>query len=293
MNQNDRGLSSYIPINNGDIFMRIAISGKGGTGKTTLSAALAGCYAVNGRKVLAIDADPDGNLANAIGIPQTLAAQIVPVSSMKKLIEERTGTSKDVSGFFKLNPVVGDLLDKFGVLFNGIRFLSIGTVEKGAGGCMCPANILLRNLIQYLLLDKDEGVLIMDMDAGIEHLGRATVRCVNALVVVVEPGQRSVQTARSVERLARDIGIKDILVVCNKIRSPHEYSILTNSLQGLKILGYIPYNEELIEQDLLGKGIVDNPKLRIDIMKIKTALERQVSLTDEQGQTLSLPIQYP
>lgn len=262
--------------------MRIAVSGKGGTGKTTLSAALAGCYAIEGRKVLAIDADPDGNLANAIGISQDVAAQIIPVSSMKKLIEERTGTSKDVSGFFKLNPDVSDLLDRFGVLFNGIRFLSIGTVEKGAGGCMCPANVLLRNLIQYLLLDKDEevaplaSVLIMDMDAGIEHLGRATVRCVNALVVVVEPGQRSVQTARSVERLARDIGIKDIFVVCNKIRSSMEYSILTNSLQGLKILGYIPYNEELIEQDLMGNGVGDNPMLRSDVMKIRMELERQV-----------------
>lgn len=255
--------------------MRIAISGKGGTGKTTLSAALAGCYAVEGRRVLAVDADPDGNLANAIGISQDVAAQIVPVSKMKELIEERTGTSRDVSGFFKLNPSVVDLLDRFGILFNGIRFLSIGTVEKGAGGCMCPANVLLRNLIQYLLLDKDDGVLIMDMDAGIEHLGRATVSCVNALIVVVEPGQRSVQTARSVERLARDIGIKNIFVVCNKIRSSHEYSILTNSLQGLKMLGYISYNEELIEQDLMGKGIWDNQGLREDIMKIKMELERQ------------------
>ncbi|MBU0700550.1 AAA family ATPase [bacterium] len=253
--------------------MRIAISGKGGAGKTTLSAALAGCYAADGVRVLAVDADPDGNLASALGFSQELIEKIVPISGMKKMIEERTGRSQDISGFFRLNPDVSDLLDKFGILFNGISFLSMGTIEKGAGGCMCPANVLLKNLMQHLLLDKDKDVLILDMDAGIEHMGRATASCVDAFIAVVEPGQRSVQTAKSVEKLARDIGVKNTFVVCNKIRYPHEYEILTDSLHGLKILGSISYDNCLIEADLMSKGILNNQGLIKEAMRIKEELE--------------------
>lgn len=256
--------------------MKIAISGKGGAGKTTLSAALAGCYATDGVRVLAVDADPDGNLASALGFPQELIDKIVPVSEMKKIIEERTGRSQDVSGFFRLNPDVSDLLDRFGVMFNNIRLLPIGTIEKGASGCMCPANVLLKNLMQHLLLDKNSDVLIMDMDAGIEHMGRATASCVDAFIVTVEPGQRSVQTAKSVERLSRDIGVKNTFVVCNKIRYPHEYEVLINSLHGLKILGSISYNNCLIEADLMGKGVLNNPRLIEETMRIKEELERLV-----------------
>ncbi|MEK7274906.1 MAG: AAA family ATPase, partial [Candidatus Desantisbacteria bacterium] len=252
--------------------MKIAVSGKGGAGKTTLSAALAKCYAVDGARVLAVDADPDGNLASALGFPQELINKIVPISGMKRMIEERTGSSQNISGFFRLNPDVSDMLDRFGVIFNNIRFLSMGTIEKGAGGCMCPANVLLKNLMQHLLLDKDRDVLIMDMDAGIEHMGRATASCVDAFIVVVEPGQRSVQTAKSVERLARDMGIKNTFVVCNKIRSPHEYEVLVNSLHGLKILGNISYSSCLIEADLMSKGVLDNQGLIEETMRIKKVL---------------------
>lgn len=252
--------------------MRIAVSGKGGAGKTTLTAALAGCYTASGLRVLVVDADPDGNLASALGFPQGLINKIVPIAEMKKMIEERTGKGQDISGFFRLNPNVSDLLDKFGVMFDNIRFLSMGTIKKGAEGCMCPANILLKNLMQHLLLDKDRDVLIMDMDAGIEHMGRATASCVDAFIVVVEPGLRSVQTAKSVERLARDIGVKNIFVVCNKIHYPHEYEVLTNSLQGLKILGSISYNNCLIEADLMGKGILNNQGLIEETMGIKEEL---------------------
>jgi CO dehydrogenase maturation factor len=256
--------------------MKIAVSGKGGAGKTTLSATLAGCYAADRVSVFAVDADPDGNLASALGFPQELIDKIVPVSGMKRMIEERTGRSQDINGFFRLNPDVSDLFDRFGIMFNNIRFLSMGTIEKGAGGCMCPANVLLKNLMQHLLLDKDRDTLIMDMDAGIEHMGRATASCVDAFIVVVEPGQRSVQTAKSVERLARDIGIKNTFVVCNKIRYPHEYEVLANSLHGLKILECISYNNYLIEADLMGKGILNNQELMEETMKIRKELERWV-----------------
>ncbi|MEK7812357.1 MAG: ribonuclease HI [Candidatus Desantisbacteria bacterium] len=252
--------------------MKIAVSGKGGAGKTTLSAALAKCYAVDGARVLAVDADPDGNLASALGFPQELINKIVPISGMKRMIEERTGSSQNISGFFRLNPDVSDLLDRFEVIFNNIRFLSMGTIEKGAGGCMCPANVLLKNLMQHLLLDKDRDVLIMDMDAGIEHMGRATASCVDAFIVVVEPGQRSVQTAKSVEKLARDMGIKNTFVVCNKIRSSREYDVLVNSLQGLKILESISYSSYLLEADLMNKGVLDNQGLIEETMRIKKAL---------------------
>ncbi|MFH1059961.1 MAG: AAA family ATPase [Pseudomonadota bacterium] len=228
--------------------MKIAVSGKGGVGKTTFAAMLATTLAERGFKVLAVDADPDANLGQALGFPDY--DKLVPVSDMKDLIDERTDSKGGAMGtFFKLNPTVHDLPEKLSIEHNGVRLMVMGTVQKGGGGCICPASTMLKALMTHLvLLGKD--VLILDMEAGLEHLGRGTARGVDFLVVVVEPGRRSIDTANHIRELARDIGLTRILIVGNKIRSQADREFLTKALAGFDFLGFIDYDNDIIAADM-------------------------------------------
>lgn len=229
--------------------MKIAISGKGGVGKTTLSAFLVRWFAGAGKNVLAIDADPDANLAHALGIEG--ASALTPISQMKELIAERTeAVPGTYGGFFKLNPKVDDLPEKLSVRQGeNIRLMVMGGVKKGGTGCVCPESILLKNLVQHLILRRDE-VVIMDMEAGIEHLGRGTSKYVDWLITVVEPGQRSIETAGRIRDLGKDIGLTRIGLVGNKVRSERDRAFLRKVLSGQLILGFIPYDDQIIEADL-------------------------------------------
>ncbi len=231
--------------------MKIAVSGKGGVGKTTLSAFLVRYYASQGKSVLAIDADPDANLGHALGV--TNAGEITPISMMKQLIAERTeSTPGAFGGFFKLNPQVDDLPEKIAVpVGERIRLMVMGGVKKGGTGCVCPESILLKNLVQHLILRRDE-VVVLDMEAGIEHLGRGTSQAVNSLIVVVEPGQRSIETAMRIKDLAQDIGLSHIALVGNKIRGERDREFLLQRLSEFRFLGFIPYDDQIIEADLHG-----------------------------------------
>ncbi len=231
--------------------MKIAISGKGGVGKTTLSAFLVKWFAERGKKVLAIDADPDANLGHGLGLKG--AKDILPISKMKELVAERTeSTPGSFGGFFKLNPKVDDLPEKLAVPSgNGVRLMVMGGVKKGGTGCVCPESILLKNLVQHLILRRNE-VVIMDMEAGIEHLGRATSQYVDCLIVVVEPGRRSIDTALKIKELAGDIGLTKVALVGNKVRSEKDRQFLTESLSEYQFLGFIPYDEGIIDADLNG-----------------------------------------
>lgn len=231
--------------------MKIAVSGKGGVGKTTLSAFLARWFAANGNQVLAIDADPDANLGHALGVVD--AFEILPIVAMKDLIAERTeSTPGGFGGFFKMNPKVDDLPEKVAVpVGNNIRLMVMGGIKKGGSGCVCPESVLLKNLAMHLMLRRDE-VVIMDMEAGIEHLGRATSKAVDALIMVVEPGRRSIDTALRIRQLAGDIGIERLAVVGNKVRGDHDREFLTEHLPGFTLLGFIPFDDQIIEADLNG-----------------------------------------
>jgi len=236
--------------------MKIAISGKGGVGKTLLASLLSKTFAESGYSVIAIDADPDSNLAASLGFPHS--EKIAPISEMSDLIAERTGTRPGQGApYYRLNPKVGDLLEKYAFEYNGIRLMVMGRIKKGGSGCYCPENALLQALVVNLLLSRNE-VVILDMEAGIEHLGRATARAVDKLIVVVEPGRRSVETAYKIDKLAKDIGLSSIAIVGNKIRSQAEKEFLTSSLSGFDFLGFIPYDQAIIEADLANLSLLDS-----------------------------------
>jgi len=235
--------------------MKLAVSGKGGVGKTTFSALLIRTLDAQGKRVLAIDADPDANLASALGIPD--AEKIVPIAEMKDLIFERTEAQPGtIGGFFKLNPKVDDLPDSLSAKLDNIKLMRLGGVKKGGGGCICPESTLLRALMLLIVLARDE-VVVMDMEAGIEHLGRATASAVDKLIVVVEPGRRSMDTAGHIKKLASEIGLKNIVLVGNKIRGQKDEDFLKKHLSDFEFLGFIRQDEALIEADLDGVSPYD------------------------------------
>jgi len=251
--------------------MKIAISGKGGVGKTTLTSLLSRIFAEEGYSVLAIDADPNSNLAATLGIPNP--DDITPISEMGALIEERTGAKPGKSGgFFKLNPKVDDLPEKYAFKYNGVRLMVMGRIKQGGTGCYCPENALLQALVTHLLLGRDE-VVIMDMEAGVEHLGRATARAVDRLIVVVEPGRRSVETARRIKKLAEEIGLHNIAAVGSKVRNQSERDFMTSSLPDFEFLGFLPYEQAIVEADLADRPLFEaSPRIVDEVRNIYQAL---------------------
>lgn len=237
---------------------KIAITGKGGVGKTTLAALLAHLYVQAGHPVIAIDADPAPSLAFALGIPEELLAQVAPIAEMEELIYERTGAMPGTTGgFFKLNPRVDDIPDRFSVLHRGIRLLQLGSISKGGSGCICPESALLKALVTYVILYRNE-VMILDMDAGVEHLGRATASAVDAFLIVVEPGRRSLSTAQAIHRLALDIGVTHCYVVGNKVRDEADRDYIRRNLASdLPIVGFLSTTPRAVEADKRGEAIFD------------------------------------
>lgn len=255
--------------------MKIAVSGKGGVGKTTLVAAMAKLFADDKNKVIAIDADPDTNLASALGIRN--ADRITPLVEMKELIKERTGSTSDEYGkFFKMNPTVNDLPEKYSISNNGLKLMTLGTIKRGGSGCACPEGVMLKALLNHLILQRDE-IVIIDMEAGIEHLGRASIKAVTALIVVVEPGKRSIHTAFQIKKLAGDLGIKTIYAVGNKVMNDTHKEFLKEELGDIPLLGLISYNNKLIESDLKGESAFkDNEQLLSEVKDVIIKLKECV-----------------
>jgi CO dehydrogenase maturation factor len=254
--------------------MKLAITGKGGVGKTTISSLLVWTYASECRKVIAIDANPDANLAVALGFSVDEAQSITPIVELKDLIEERTGAKAGSYGaFFKANPKVDDIPERFSIQKDGIKLLVMGTVKKGGSGCLCPEGAMLRSLLSHLVLSRSE-VVIMDMDAGVENLGRGTAKAVNAFIIIVEPGQRSFQTARAIRNLAKDLGIKRCYIVGSKCRNNNDQQFIIDNLADFEILGFVNYHSEVAEADRLGKSVFEMaPQAVAEAREIKAKLE--------------------
>lgn len=254
--------------------MKIAITGKGGVGKTTLSSTLARLYAAEGRKVLAADVDPDANLGLALGFTEEELETITPISEMAELIAERTGASKENYGkFFRINPKVDDIPDRFSKEKNGVNLLIMGTVEVGGSGCVCPEHVMLKRVISHLVVARED-VVIMDMEAGLEHLGRGTTDMVDRFIVVIEPGARSIQTYKKVKKLAADLGVKQVSVVANKVRSEDDEAYLKSRIPAQDLLGFIHYSESVIDADRQGVSPYDvSQSATEEIKKIKERID--------------------
>ena len=253
--------------------MKVAITGKGGVGKTTLSSTLARLYADEGRTVLAADVDPDANLGLALGLTEEEVNSITPISKMRQLVEERTGATY-TNKFFKLNPQVSDIPDKFARDINGVKLLVMGTVDTGGSGCVCPEHVMLKAIMTNLVFRRDD-VVIMDMEAGLEHLGRGTAANMDQFLVVVEPGARSVQTYGNVKRLAADLGVKRVRVVANKVRDERDEAYVRSVIPAEDFLGCIHYNPEIMDADRNGKSPYDFSRTAMEeIRNIKAILDR-------------------
>ena len=238
--------------------MKVAVTGKGGTGKTTIAGILAHFFSRDGYRVLAVDADPDANLASAIGIAENEAALITPISEQRQLITERTGaTPRQFGQLFKMNPRVSDIPDTFSIDHKGIKLLVLGAIQKGGSGCACPENVLLRSLLSEIILNRDE-VVIVDMEAGIEHLGRATSRSIDRMLIVVEPGSRSISTAKTILRLAHEIGIESFGIIGNKVQNIKQENWIRNQFPQDLMLGMVSYQDIIRKADQSQRPLIDS-----------------------------------
>lgn len=255
--------------------MKIAVTGKGGVGKTTLASVLSHLFASDGKKVISVDADPDANLASALGIPREKAEAIRPIADLGDLIEERTGAKPGtMGGVFKINPRVDDLPEQIGFAVNGITLLVMGKSKAASSGCYCPENVFLRRLLKHLVIERNE-VVIVDMEAGIEHLTRGTTDAVDAFIVVVEPGQRSMLTAETVKTLAQELGIKRVFVVANKVRNAEDLSFIQKGIRDMEFLGHISYDTTVTEADIKGVAPFRYASKTVEEVKIiKAELEK-------------------
>jgi CO dehydrogenase maturation factor len=255
--------------------MKLAVTGKGGVGKTTLTSLLAYTYAARGDTVMAIDADPSPCLGQALGFPEEKLKGIMPIAEMEDLILERTGAKKGTyGGYFKINPRTDDIPDKYSALHRGIRLLELGAVELGHEGCICPESTLLKSLVSHILLYRNE-VVLLDMYAGVEHLSRATTDAVDVLLIVAEPTARSLGTAAQIRDLAGGLKLQRVYLVGSKVENPTDREFIAKHSPGLEVIGYLSAEPAVRQADRTGEPIYDlSPKLAAETAEIVASLDR-------------------
>lgn len=249
--------------------MKIAVSGKGGVGKTIIAGTIARIFAYKGFKVIAIDADPNPNLALTLGTTLDQIKKIIPISENKALIEEKTGVSPESSGgFFRLSFRVDDIIDSYGMQTpEGIMLLVMGVVRSAGQGCMCPANALVRALLRHLLIKRNE-VVILDMEAGTEHFGRRTVESVDIMLIVTDANLKSLETAKKIFNLSTEMGVKKVYIIGNKVLDSVEETVIKDycNNSNLHLLELIPYDNEIRKSDIKGEILgfsTESPGLRV------------------------------
>jgi len=233
--------------------MKIAVAGKGGVGKPTICASLARLLADNGEKVFAIDADPNANLALSLGFSQEDANSFIPVVEMKSLIEERTGASPGAIGnYFTMNPRVDDLPDRFKKERHGVMLLVVGAMKEPSAGCYCPENAFLKSLLMNMVFKRDETIML-DMEAGFEHLTRGTAQAFDAMLIVMEPSVRAVSTAEKIRTLAEKTGVRNIFYIINKVAGAADRKFIEKQELGGALLGFITHSAEVLDADRNGQ----------------------------------------
>lgn len=259
--------------------MKIAVTGKGGVGKTTVASILARLYADEGHNVLAADVDPDANLGLALGFSMEELNAITPISKMKNLANERTGAVDEGMGkFFKINPKVDDIPDMFAKEKNGVKLLVLGTVDVAGGGCVCPEHVIIKRIISHLVLQRED-VVIMDMEAGLEHLGRGTTSFMDRFIVVVEPGARSLQTFLNVKRLAYELGVNKVEAVANKVKNEADEKFIRDNIPENELLGIIHYSGGVMEADREAQSPYDHDSAVVgEVRKIKEKLDKTLEV---------------
>lgn len=262
-----------VALNSG---IRIAVGGKGGVGKTTVCSVLAQLFQQDGFDVLAIDADSDTNLAQALGMPEAQAPE--PLIGMKQLIAERTGTDRDAVGaYFRMNPDVSDLPEKYWRQINGLKLLVLGGINKAGAGCACSEGAFLKALLTHVILQRKEMVMV-DLDAGVECMGRSSIQGIDALVVVVEPGSRSIETALNISQMARKLNIKQVAVIANKINDSQQVERIVSQLDGIPLLTSIQYMMPVQEADMARSNVFNaSPELVTQLSDAKQKLMSMIA----------------
>ncbi|MFC1781335.1 AAA family ATPase [Planctomycetota bacterium] len=260
---------------------KIAIGGKGGVGKTTVCAVLAQLFAESGFDVLAIDADPDSNLASALGVASEQCPE--PLINMKELIAERTDTGKNAIGaYFKLNPKVRDLPEKYWHESNGLKLLVLGAIAQAGSGCACPEGAFLKALLRHTILQRQEMVLV-DLAAGVEFMGRASVQGIDVLILVVEPGGRSIETANNLAKMGRELGIECVAAIANKITETSQTDAIISQLQNIDLLGNLQYSRALQQADLGCAPVLGaDEEITNELKQVKNQLIKLVSKVKER-----------
>jgi CO dehydrogenase maturation factor len=254
--------------------MKVAFTGKGGVGKSTLASLFARALAQDGQEVLTVDCDPDSNLGRLLGFKD--ADKITPIAQMEELINERMGVDKGSKSFFKLNPRIDDIPDKFSRNKGNIKLIVMGVVEKGGNGCMCPESTFIKNLLGHLILKRDEH-LVMDMEAGVEHFGRGTAQSCDFVLVVVEPSLNSIQTAKKISGFAGDIGIKRVYALGNKIRKSEDSEFIKKKLGNIKLIESVGFEQSLLSWDKIEAVLRAPDKISAKLKKIKHFLEGELN----------------
>lgn len=233
--------------------MKIAVSGKGGVGKTLIAGGLAFSFANKGLKTMAIDADPSPNLALTLGLSPEEARKILPIAENKELLESKTRTG--YSGVFRLSFTVDDIVRDFSVETPfGVNLIVMGTVKSMGSGCTCPANAVIRSLLRHLVVERNE-VVVLDMEAGVEHIGRATAQSVDVMLLVSDANVKSLEIAKHIRDLAADAGMKQVLLVGNKIGNEIQKEAVKHYAEknDLAILDFVPFDQKVVEAEMRGE----------------------------------------
>jgi CO dehydrogenase maturation factor len=253
-----------------NFYLKIAVSGKGGVGKTLVSGTLASYFAKKGYKVMAIDADPSPNLALTLGIPVEESNKIIPISENKELLDSKTKT--DYPGVYKLHFTVDDIIEENGMKSPyGVNLLVMGTVKAAGSGCACGANAVVRELLRHLIVDRDE-IVIVDMEAGVEHMGRGTASQVDAMIIVADSSRKSLEIAKKLNLFATQMGIKKVYVVGNRVEEPIEKELITDFTKenNLELLALIPYDKTVVKADRLGEAPLKYAETSESVKAIQT-----------------------